>query len=186
MAYFKLVVTGPFNAGKTALIRAVSEVRGVNTDVDTDQDRHVKPQTTVAMDFGKVTLPDGLTLHLVGTPGQRRFGFMWEVLILECHGILMLVDSSDPASFSEAGEMLDFFAARANGIPIFVVANKQDKPGALSPVEVGRELNLVVRGQHGRVVPLLPPLGCVADDRVSVLETLETIAPYLASNALAP
>ena len=56
MAYLKLVVTGPFNAGKTALIRAVSEVRGVNTDVDTDQDRHVKPQTTVAMDFGKVTL----------------------------------------------------------------------------------------------------------------------------------
>jgi uncharacterized protein len=178
LGYFKLVVTGPFNAGKTALIQAVNEIRGVNTDVRTETESHVKPQTTVAMDFGKVTLPGGTSLHLVGTPGQRRLGFMWEVLMLECHGILFLVDSSAPATFDEAGEMLDFFSSRANGVPIFVAANKQDRPGALPPEEVGRHLRLVGPGQQGRVTAL-PPLGCVADDRASVMMTLEKIAPYL-------
>ncbi len=179
MAYKKLVVTGPFNAGKTALINTVNEIRGVNTEVDTDAGRHVKPQTTVAMDFGRVTLPNGLSLHLVGTPGQKRFAFMWETLILECNGILMLVDSSDPASLADAGRMFDFFAARANGVPMFVVANKQDMPSALSPSEVSQALHLVGSGQGGRAVALLPPLGCIASDRSSVLSVLEAIAPHL-------
>jgi hypothetical protein len=180
MAYTKLVITGPFNVGKTALINTVNEIRGVNTDVDTGVDRQTKQRTTVAMDFGRITLSNGLSLHLVGTPGQRRFAFMWETLIIECHGILMLVDSSDPAGLAEAGRMFDFFAARANGVPMFVVANKQDLPGALSPEAVGKALNLVGPGQAGNTVALLPPPGCIARDRGSVLSVLEAIAPHLA------
>lgn len=179
MAYVKLVVTGPFNAGKTLLINTVNEIRGVNTDVDTDAGSHIKQQTTVAMDFGRVTLPNGTSLHLVGTPGQRRFAFMWETLVIECNGILMLVDSSDPTRLADAGLMFDFFAARANGVSMFVVANKQDLPGALSPDEVSRALNLVGPGRAGRAVALLPIPGCVACDRSSVLSVLETITPYL-------
>ena len=179
MAYTKLVVTGPFNVGKTSLINTVNEIRGVNTDVDIGTDQ-VKQRTTVAMDFGRITLSNGLSLHLVGTPGQRRFAFMWETLIIECHGILMLVDSSDPMSFADAGRMFDFFAARANGVPMFVVANKQDLPGALSPGEVAKALNLVGPDQAGNTVALLPPPGCIARDRASVLSVLEAIAPHLA------
>ncbi len=180
MIYVKLVVTGPFNAGKTALINTVSEIRGVETEVNTEAGRHVKLQTTVAMDFGRVTLPSGLTLHLVGTPGQRRFAFMWETLILDCNGILMLVDSSDPHSFADAGWMLDFFTARADGIPIFVVANKQDLPTALAPAAVGRALNLDPCGRAKRETALLLPRGCVAHDYESVLSVLEAIEPHLA------
>lgn len=183
MACLKLVITGPFNAGKTALINTVNEIRGVNTEVPTDVGRHVKQQTTVAMDFGRVTLPSGISLHLVGTPGQRRFAFMWETLIVECDGILVLVDSSDLTRLADAGWMFDFFAARANGIPMFVVANKQDVPGALSPDEVGQALNLVGSGQPGRAVALLPLSGCIASDQNSVLSILEAIAPHLATGS---
>ena len=179
MTYIKLVVTGPFNAGKTELINTVNEIRGVSTEVGTKTGRHVKEQTTVAMDFGRVTLPDGPSLYLVGTPGQKRFAFMWETLILESNGILMLVDSSDPVSLADAGRMLDFFATRANGIPMFVVANKQDRPNALPPEQVSQVLNLVSPGQTGRVIALLPPLGCIACDRDSVISVLKAITPYL-------
>lgn len=179
MAYLKLVVTGPFNAGKTALINTVNEIQGVNTDVRTDVARGAKRRTTVAMDFGRVTLRSGHTLHLVGTPGQRRFAFMWETLILECSGILMLVDSQDPCSLAEAGRMFDFFAARANGVPMFVVANKVDLPRALSPEDVAKALNLVGPGQTGRTVALLPPPVCVAHDSLSAMGVLEKIGRRL-------
>ena len=185
-AYVKLVVTGPFNAGKTALVNTVNQVRGVSTEVNTDVGRYIKPQTTVAMDFGQVTLPNGLTLNLVGTPGQRRFAFMWETLSLESNGILLLVDSSNPASFADAGQMFDFFASRAGGVPMFVVANKQDRPGAVSPEEVGRAMKLVGPGQAGRAVALFPPRGCVACDRRSVLSVLAAIAPNLAGGSQRP
>jgi small GTP-binding protein len=181
MAHLKVVITGPFNAGKTSFIRTVNEIRGVNTDVSTEAGRHVKPQTTVAMDFGRVTLRGGLTLHLFGTPGQERFAFLWEVLTIECHGIVLLVDSRDAHSLADAGKMIDFFAARAPGVPIIVVANKQDLSGALSPQELAGALNLVGANQSGRAVAILPPLSCVAEDAASVLAVLETIVPYLAA-----
>ena len=174
MTYIKLIITGPFNAGKTAFIETVNEIRGVNTDVaSSSAERHVKPATTVAMDFGRITLPDGVIIHLVGTPGQERFAFMWETLILECDGILLLVDSSDPASLGEAGKMLDFFTRQAQGIPIFIVANKQDRPGALQPDEIGQQLRVKTK-----------PLSCVASNRASVIATLQHVAPYLIDSAL--
>ena len=182
MTTFKVVITGPFNAGKTAFIRAVNEIRGVNTDVRTDAGRHIKEQTTVALDFGRVTLRDGITLHLYGTPGQSRFAFLWEMLIIECHGILLLVDSQDPQSLGDAGSMVDFFAARTRDVPIFVVANKQDLAGALPPQEVGQRLNLVSPGQEGRTVALVPPLRCVAQDAKSVRAVLETIVTHLVAD----
>jgi len=183
VAFVKLVVTGPFSAGKTTFVQTVNEIRGVSTEVGTLSDRHVKSKTTVAMDFGRVTLADGRQLHLFGTPGQRRFAFMWETLIVECNGILMLVDSGNPNSLAEAAEMFDFFAARSDGVPMFVVANKQDAPGALPPEEIARRLNLVTPGQSGRVV-VLPPPGCVGSDRGSVEKVLTAIAPHLAERPL--
>lgn len=185
MTTLKVVITGPFNAGKTAFIRAVNEIRGVNTDVHTDAGRHVKEQTTVALDFGRVTLRDGITLHLYGTPGQSRFAFLWEMLIIECHGILLLVDSQDPQSLGDAASMVDFFAARTHNVPIFVVANKQDLAGALSPQEIGQRLQLVQTGEEGRAVALLPPLRCVAQDAASVRAVLETIVAYLTAGRAA-
>src|SRR3954452_14789812 len=76
----KIVITGPFSAGKTTLIKTISEVAIVGTERDvTDETKSIKSRTTVAMDFGRITFADDLSLFLFGTPGQRRFEVMWEI-----------------------------------------------------------------------------------------------------------
>ena len=81
MQAVKMVVTGPFAAGKTQFIRSISEIDVVSTERKiTNTAERVKDQTTVAMDFGRITIDDDLVLYLFGTPGQKRFDFMWEIL----------------------------------------------------------------------------------------------------------
>ena len=81
LAHLDMVVTGPFSSGKTEFISSVSEIDVVTTErkISSDAER-VKEDTTVAMDFGRITVDDDLVLYLFGTPGQRRFDFMWEIL----------------------------------------------------------------------------------------------------------
>lgn len=166
MKALKIVVTGPFNAGKTEFIRTISEVEVVSTERKiTNPLMAVKEETTVAMDFGRVTLDDRL-LHLFGTPGQPRFDFMWEVLSKEMQGFIVLADSTTPESFVEVERMLKLFQQYA-AAPYIVVANKQDLEGALPPEEVQKAL---------KVDKVLP---CVATDKASVekvlLELIEAI-----------
>ena len=111
----KIVVTGPFAAGKTTLIKTISEVAIVGTDRGiTDDTRAVKPKTTVALDFGRLTFADDLSLFLFGTPGQRRFEVMWEILSEGMIGFVVLVDASDPRSCAEATHILETFQAYAD------------------------------------------------------------------------
>ena len=79
MQTVKMVVTGPFSAGKTEFIQSVSEIDVVSTErkISSPAERSVKESTTVAMDFGRITVDEDLVLYLFGTPGQKRFDFMW-------------------------------------------------------------------------------------------------------------
>src|ERR687894_907982 len=106
----KIVITGPFAAGKTTFIKTISEVAIVGTDRGiTDDTRSVKPRTTVALDFGRLTFADDLTLFLFGTPGQRRFEVMWEILSQGMIGFVVLVNAEDVRSAEEAGHILEQF-----------------------------------------------------------------------------
>ena len=106
-----MVVTGPFSAGKTQFIQAISEIDVVATEakITGGEEKKVKKQTTVAMDFGRITVGDDLILYLFGTPGQRRFDFMWEVLSEGMLGFIVLVDSTKPETFREATSILNTF-----------------------------------------------------------------------------
>jgi signal recognition particle receptor subunit beta len=111
----KVVITGPFAAGKTTLIKTISEVAIVGTDRGiTDDTRAVKPKTTVALDFGRLTFADDLSLFLFGTPGQRRFEVMWEILSEGMIGFVALVNAADPRSSAEAVHILETFQAYAD------------------------------------------------------------------------
>jgi hypothetical protein len=130
MLTVKMVVTGPFNAGKTEFIQTVSEIDVVSTErkISSQQER-VKETTTVAMDFGRITVDDSLVLYLFGTPGQKRFDFMWEILSEGMLGFIVMVDSTRPETFREARSILEAFRA-FSPTPYVVAASKQDLPDA--------------------------------------------------------
>ncbi len=160
MQTVKIVVTGPFNAGKTEFIRSVSEIDVVSTErkISTASEKTVKEATTVAMDFGRITVDDDLVLYLFGTPGQRRFDFMWEILSEGMLGFIVTVDSTRPETFREARSILETFRAYAP-TPYVVAANKQDLPDAWELDDVRHAL---------RLSPKVKLISCVATDRESV------------------
>jgi uncharacterized protein len=160
MQTVKMVVTGPFSAGKTAFIRSVSEIDVVSTErkVSAAAEKTIKEATTVAMDFGRITVDDDLVLYLFGTPGQRRFDFMWEILSEGMLGFIVMVDSTRPETFREARSILETFRAYAP-TPYVVAANKQDIKDAWEVEDIRHALRLDSK------VKLVP---CTATDRDAV------------------
>ncbi len=167
---YKVVVTGPFNGGKTEFIRTISDIPIVSTEKRiTDHHAAIKEETTVAMDYGHVRVGEDL-LHLYGTPGQTRFDFMWDILSKEMQAFILLIDSTDRASFMEARQLIRIFERKGHNIPYLIVANKQDLSNAISPEEIGKRLSL---NNEKLVVP------CVATDKQSVLNVLKKLQKLL-------
>lgn len=124
MQSVKVVITGPFNAGKTTFIKAVSEITVLSTERQiSDTSGEGAGETTVAMDFGRITISDDVVLYLFGTPGQERFSFMWETLSEGMLGFVLLVDADDRGSYEDAKSMIAFFRNMSD-VPFVVAANK--------------------------------------------------------------
>lgn len=110
MAQLKFIFTGTPGAGKTTAISAISDFPPVSTDAfATDELSDIKEQTTVAMDFGELTLESGERIGLYGTPGQDRFRHMWEILIRGGLGLIILIDNSRPDPLFDLKIYLDNF-----------------------------------------------------------------------------
>ncbi len=163
MQTVKMVITGPFNSGKTEFIQSVSEIDVVATErkISSEAEK-IKDTTTVAMDFGRITVDQDLVLYLFGTPGQKRFDFMWEILSEGMLGFIVMVDSTRPETFREARSILETFRAYAP-TPYVVAANKQDLDDAWDIEDMRIAL---------RLDPKLKFLPCVATSKDSVKNVL--------------
>ncbi len=149
----KILITGPYNAGKSSFIHALSD-RAISVD---------RFGTTVALDHGHVDY-NGYSIDIFGTPGQERFDPMLKTLGGEAMGVMLVIDSSNTQEFPRAKEMLA--RSKTHGLPQVVVANKQDIDGALPVEEIREKMKLP------EDIPIIPT---VAPKRKGVIEALEIL-----------
>jgi uncharacterized protein len=165
----KLVIAGPVGAGKTTLIQSLSESEVVNTDELASEDIG-KTHTTVAMDFGTLTL-DGIPIHLFGTPGQDRFDFMWEILCEGALGLILLVSGDQPKDFPHAQKILEFITSRIP-VPFLVGVTRQDKTRVWKPNDVADYFEL----PENQVIGLNAT--SPTSSLLSIIQLLELIQEY--------
>src|SRR5215469_4346169 len=166
-AAIKIVIAGGFGAGKTTLVSSLTEIRPLRTEedlsapsarVDLTDGVEDKTTTTVAMDFGRITIRDDLVVYLFGTPGQKRFWFMWDELAVGALGAVVLADCFPS---------VDYFEQR--GTPFIVAVNCFDGSRRFPPAAIRAALNLDAG---------VPVMLCDARQRASCRDALVALVEY--------
>ena len=169
----KILIAGGFGAGKTTLVSSVTEIRPLRTEeelsapsaqLDVTDGVEGKTTTTVAMDFGRITIRDDLVVYLFGTPGQKRFWFMWDELALGALGAVVLADTR---RLADSFPSVDYFERQ--GTPFIVAVNCFDGARRFPTDAVRAALNLD---------PHVPVILCDARRFISCRDVLVTLVEH--------
>lgn len=173
MEVFNIAITGNVGAGKTSFIQTISEIEVVSTEKKaSDEVGSLKQNTTVALDFGRLTLNEEQVLYLYGTPGQSRFDFMWDIIIEKAHAYILLIDAHRPQDFHNGRRIFNFMRNKVD-LPMLIGLTHADCEGAWQADDVALALGL--KNLNHR-----PPIMTVnASDASSVANSLITLLEQL-------
>ena len=147
---YKIVISGPVGAGKSTAIAALSDIPPVVTDAAPSDDvATLKSTTTVALDYGIINLGDGNKIHLYGTPGQRRFDFMWDIMLNGALGLILLINNNTSDPLGDFKLFLDMFSESLSKIPFCVGITHLDESQDIMLPDYHMILN-----EQGHIVPL--------------------------------
>lgn len=149
----KILVTGPFNAGKSTFVHSLS-TRAVSVD---------RKGTTIALDHGHIDYK-GFSADIFGTPGQNRFDPIIKMISGEAMGVFLVVDSTNPENFNRAQQMLEI--TTGYGLPYVIIANKQDMQDAISIDDIRKQLNIPEE---------IPVVSTIATEKKGVFEAFELL-----------
>jgi signal recognition particle receptor subunit beta len=174
----KIVFTGPVGAGKTTAIRAISDAAPVSTEVgNSDQQTFAKESTTVALDYGELTLEDGSCVRLYGTPGQARFSFMWEIIGRGALGVVLLIDGSSATALTDLKAFIEAFHSHTPDQPFVIGVGRLRSSGdlesyfrTLETVGLVAPVFAVDIREKGDVLLLIETLLCILEMRVTESE----------------
>lgn len=168
MSDVKLLFAGPMGAGKTTAIRTISEVEPIATEVaNTDLSESSKLETTVAMDYGELTLDTGDKLRLYGSPGQRRFDFMWRLLADGALGVIVLLDNSRDDPLDDLDHFVAAFATMIAAGRVVIAPGRLETHPSPSLDDYLAHLDTL-----GHFLPVVPADVRRRDDVLRVLDVL--------------
>lgn len=165
---YKIIFTGPVGAGKTTAITSISDVPTVRTEESaSDETKKMKDSTTVALDYGAIILKDSTRINLYGTPGQKRFDFMWDILTTGGIGLLLLIDGSNIKALDNLKFFMSSFKGFIDKTSVVVGITKQD---TLKHYEIEEYKSVLKKGK-----PIVPIFEIDARNQKDIALMIETL-----------
>lgn len=167
MNYQKLAIIGEVGAGKTQMVKVLSEINPIETEAKSSIDIG-KEYTTVGIDYGRITLADDMALGIYGVPGQERYSFLWEFVNQSLWGLLILIKFGEKPDYDNLDKLLTFFAPEKNETTCIIGVTHCENADEASLAALGAEIRTLLM-QHNIVAPIINTDPRSRDSAISLL-----------------
>jgi len=171
--YRKLAIIGEVGSGKTQLIKTLSEISPLSTDVKSNIDIG-KEQTTVGIDYGRISLSDNIALGLYGVPGQKRYSFVWKMVNKSLWGLVILIKYCDTPQLGELGELLNFFQPAKSKVPCLIGITHSENAQDEDISGMVDQIALLI-SQYSTLAPVLSIDPRDTESSIMLLNTINTM-----------